>query len=123
MRSRRQSASERGFRFVGRMKSKAGGVRVIETIGDVKVENDKVTELFGLARDISQTVEREAMAISRARLIRHMVEDMPVPVVVLDRALRVVGCSADWTRSLWAARIALRRSASRSASSSMSAAR
>lgn len=90
---------KRGFRFVGRIKSKASGVRVVETIGDVKVENDKVTELYGLARDISQTVEREAMAISRAKLIRHMVEDIPVPVVVLDRALRVVGCSADWTRA------------------------
>lgn len=89
----------RGFRVVARMKTKSGGVRVIETIGDVKVENGIVTELFGLARDISQTVEREAMAISRARLIRHMVEDIPVPVVVLDRALRVVGCSADWTRA------------------------
>ena len=89
----------RGFRFVGRMKSKSNGVRVIETIGDVKIEDDTVTELFGLVRDISQSVEREAMAISRARLIRHLVEDIPVPVAVLDRALRVVACSADWTRS------------------------
>ena len=89
----------RGFRFVGRMKSKNDGVRVIETIGDVKVEDDTVTELFGLVRDISKTIESEAMAISRAKLIRHMVEDIPVPVVVLDRALRVVACSAEWTRS------------------------
>ena len=76
-----------------------GGTKVIEVIGDVKVEDGKVTELFGVARDVSATVEREAMAISRARLIRHLVEDMPVPVVVLDRALRVVACSSDWARA------------------------
>lgn len=50
-------------------------------------------------RDISRGVEREAVAISRARLIRHMVEDLPVPVVVLDRALRVVGCSLEWSKA------------------------
>jgi PAS domain-containing protein len=73
--------------------------RVIESIGDVKVENGIVTEVFGVTRDISENVEREALGISRARLIRRMVEDMPVPVVVLDRALRVVACSAAWARS------------------------
>ena len=73
--------------------------KVIEIVGDVKVENGIVTEFFGLTRDISDTVEREALGISRARLIRRMVEDMPVPVVVLDRALRVVACSTAWVKS------------------------
>lgn len=89
---------KRGFRFSGRRRV---GDRdtVLETIGDVKVENGKVTEIIGLTRDISAKVEREALGISRARLIRRMVEDMPVPVVVLDRALRVVACSAAWAKS------------------------
>lgn len=88
----------RGFRFTGRRRV-GETVSVLETIGDVKVENGKVTELIGLTRDVSAVVEREALGISRARLIRRMVEDMPVPVVVLDRALRVVACSAAWAKS------------------------
>lgn len=88
----------RSFRFTGRRRV-GEKVHVLETIGDVKIENGKVTEIIGLTRDVSAKVEREALGISRARLIRRMVEDMPVPVVVLDRALRVVACSAAWAKS------------------------
>jgi PAS domain-containing protein len=89
---------KRGFRFLGR-RHVGEKVKILETICDVKVENGAVTELVGLTRDASLTVEREALGISRARLIRRMVEDMPVPVVVLDRALRVVACSTAWAKS------------------------
>jgi PAS domain-containing protein len=88
----------RGFHITARRQ--VGDItRVIESFGDVKVENGVVTEIFGLTRDISEKVEHEALGISRARLIRRMVEDMPVPVVVLDRALRVVACSSAWAKS------------------------
>ena len=89
---------KRGYRFLGRRRF-GDKIKILETICDVKVENGAVTELIGLTRDVSVTVEREALGISRARLIRRMVEDMPVPVVVLDRALRVVACSATWAKS------------------------
>ena len=89
-------AQKNGFRITARIPSSAGAARVIELIGDVVVENEVVTGIFGLTRDVSHAVEQEAMAISRARLIRRMVEEMPVPVVVLDRSLRVAACSADW---------------------------
>ena len=89
---------KRGFRFLGRRRF-GETTKVLETICDVKVEHGVVTELIGLTRDVSVRVESEAMGISRARLIRRMVEDMPVPVVVLDRALRVVACSAAWAKS------------------------
>jgi PAS domain-containing protein len=94
------SAIERqqGFRFIGRRRV-GNETKVLETIGDLKIENGAVTEIIGLTRDVSMKLEREALGISRARLIRRMVEDMPVPVVVLDRALRVVACSAAWARS------------------------
>ena len=47
----------RGFHFNARM-SVRGAARVIETIGDVKIDDDgMVRELFGVARDISSTVE------------------------------------------------------------------
>jgi PAS domain-containing protein len=88
----------KGFRIMAR-RMVGDKTKVIEILGDVKVENGTVTEFFGLTRDISDTVEREALGISRARLIRRMVEDMPVPVVVLDRALRIVACSGAWARS------------------------
>jgi|EndMetStandDraft_7_1072992.scaffolds.fasta_scaffold117271_2 PAS domain-containing protein len=88
----------KGYRFTGRRKV-GDQIRIVETIADVKIENDQVTEIVGLSRDISDSVEREALAISRARLIRRMVEDMPVPVVVLDRGLKVVACSAAWAKS------------------------
>lgn len=87
-----------GFRFTGRRRI-GDIVSVLETIGDVKIEDGRVTEIIGLTRDVSARVEREALGISRARLIRRMVEDMPVPVVVLDRALQVVACSAAWAKS------------------------
>ena len=89
---------KRGFRFIGRRRV-GNQTKVLETIADLKIENGTVTEIVGLTRDVSTKVEREALGISRARLIRRMVEDMPVPVVVLDRALRVVACSAAWAKS------------------------
>jgi PAS domain-containing protein len=89
---------KRGFRFRGRRRF-GDETKVIEIICDVKVVNGVVTELVGLTRDVSAKLQREALGISRARLIRRMVEDMPVPVVVLDRALRVVACSAAWAKS------------------------
>ena len=91
-------AERRGYHFTARMEAN-GKTRVVDVIGDVRIEDGVVAGVWGLARDVSSTVEREAMALSRARLIRHMVEDMPVPVVVLDRALRVVACSTEWARS------------------------
>lgn len=87
-----------GFRIMAR-RMVGDRTKVIEILGDVKIEDGVVTEFFGLTRDVSDTVEREAIGISRARLIRRMVEDMPVPVVVLDRALRVVACSGAWAKS------------------------
>jgi PAS domain-containing protein len=88
----------RSYRFVGRRRV-GEAVRVLETVGDGVVENGAVTGIIGLTRDVSATIEREALGISRARLIRRMVEEMPVPVVVLDRALCVVACSAAWAKS------------------------
>lgn len=87
-----------GFRFIGRRRV-GEETRVLETIADLKIENGAVTEIIGLTRDVSMKLEREALGISRARLIRRLVEDMPVPIVVLDRALRVVACSAAWAKS------------------------
>ncbi len=89
---------KRGFRFLGRRRV-GNETRVLETIADLKIDNGAVTEIVGLTRDVSTKLEREALGISRARLIRRMVEDMPVPAVVLDRALRVVACSAAWAKS------------------------
>lgn len=89
----------KGFRITARMRGPDGRVRVIETIGDVKLEGDRVTEIFGVTRDVSETVQREALAISRARLIKTLVDDMPVPVAVLDRSLRVVSASVDWVKA------------------------
>lgn len=89
---------KRGFSFLGRRRF-GETTKIMETICDVKVVDGVVTELIGLTRDVSAKVQREALGISRARLIRRMVEDMPVPVVVLDRALRVVACSAAWAKS------------------------
>ena len=89
---------KQGFHFMGR-RMVGNKPRVIETIADVVVENDAVTEVIGFSRDVSDKLEKEAMSISRARLIGRMVQDMPVPVVVLDRGLRVVACSAAWAKS------------------------
>ena len=89
----------KGFHITARMRGTDSRVRVIEMIGDVKVEDERVTEIFGVTRDVSEMVEREALGISRARLIKTLVDDMPMPVVVLDRTLKVVGASADWIKS------------------------
>ena len=92
-------SERKGFHITARMRGQDGRIRVIEMIGDVKLEDERVTEIFGVTRDVSETVEREALAISRARLIKTLVDDMPMPVAVLDRSLRVVGASSDWIKS------------------------
>lgn len=90
--------AQRGFHYTARMDT-GDELKVVEAIGDVVLSDGVATGFFGLIRDITQRVEREAMAVSRANLIRHLVEDMPVPIVVLDRALRVVACSTEWARA------------------------
>ncbi len=92
-------AGHQGFRITARMRRPDGRIRVVEMIGDVKVEDNRVTEIFGITRDVSELVEREALAISRARLIKTLVEEMPVPVAVLDRSLKLVGASTDWIKA------------------------
>lgn len=88
-----------GFRYVARLKTPDGTLRTIDCIGDVVLDGERVTGAFGALRDVSVKVEKEALAIGRARLIRSLVNEMPVPVAVLDRALRVVACSREWALS------------------------
>ncbi|HVY50386.1 MAG TPA: hypothetical protein VHA07_02380, partial [Devosia sp.] len=88
----------KGFHVTARVRTTVPP-RVVELIGDIAVFEGRVTEIIGLVRDVTDWVEREALAHSRARLIGNLVEQMPVPVVVLDKALRIVACSAEWART------------------------
>ena len=90
-------AEQRAFQFTARLPGK-NRLRFREVFGDVKVEAGQVTEIFGIIRDIGQTVEREVLSTSRARLIQSLMEDLPTPLVVLDRDVRILACTASWAR-------------------------
>lgn len=92
-------SEQKGFRLTARMLMPKGELRVMEIIGDVRVENNQVTEIYGLSRDITETVQREALSLSRARLIKSLVNDLPMPVAVLDRSLRLIDANDDWIRA------------------------
>ena len=71
---------------------------VVESIGDLRIQDGRVTEMFGLSRDVTRETRREAIAIGRNRLLQDLISSMPAPVVILDEHLTIVDCSAFWLR-------------------------
>lgn len=87
-----------GFHAVLRIRTPEGEERVIESIGDLRIKDGRVTELFGLTRDITRETRKEAVSISRNRLLQDVISAMPAPIVVLDEGLHVLECSNFWLR-------------------------
>ncbi len=84
------------------------GLRMVETVADLRVRDGKVLEMFGAVRDVTAKMEQELQIQSRLKLNQTLVGDMPAPVVVLDDKLRVMDCSLHWMK---AHRIVARRDA------------
>lgn len=89
----------RGFRCRLRIERRDGGLRMVETIADLRVRDGRVTELFGASRDVTTEMERELQVQGRLRLVQDLVADMPAPIVVLDERLRVLDCSIYWLKA------------------------
>jgi hypothetical protein len=88
----------RGFHYVLRIKTPDDEERVVECLGDLRIRDGRVTELFGLTREVSKDVRKEAFSISRNRLLQDIVSAMPAPIAILDEGLHVLECSAYWLK-------------------------
>ena len=86
------------FHYVLRIKTPEGEDRVIESIGDLRIKDGRVTELFGLTRDVTKDVRREAFSISRNRMLQDIVSAMPAPIAIYDDGLHLLECSNYWLR-------------------------
>jgi hypothetical protein len=88
----------RGFHCVLRINTPDDEERIVECLGDLRIRDGRVTELFGLMRDVTKDVRREAFSISRNRLLQDMVSVMPAPIAILDENLHLLECSAYWLK-------------------------
>ncbi len=88
----------RAFHAVLRTTGADGEERVIESVGDLRVQDGRVTELFGLSRNITKEAHREAFAISRNRLLQDVVSAMPAPIAIFDERLTLLECSSYWLK-------------------------
>jgi PAS domain-containing protein len=89
----------RGFRCRLRIERRDGELRVVETIADLRIRDGRVTELFGLSKDVTADMERELAVQSRLQIVHDLVGDMPIPIVMLDDKLRVLDCSIHWLKA------------------------
>lgn len=89
----------RGFRCRLRIERRDGQTRMIETIADLRVRDGRVTELFGLSRDVTADMEAELRNEGRLQLVQDLVGALPAPIVVLDDRLRVMDCSIHWLKA------------------------
>jgi hypothetical protein len=89
----------RGFRCRLRIERRDGQTRMIETIADLRVRDGRVTELFGLSRDVTADMEAELRNEGRLQLVQDLVGALPAPIVVLDDRLRVMDCSVHWLKA------------------------
>ena len=88
----------RGFHYVLRINTPEGEERVVECLGDLRIRDGRVTELFGLTRDVTKDVRKEAFSISRNRLLQDIVSAIPAPIAILDEGLHILECSAYWLK-------------------------
>lgn len=88
----------RGFHSVLRVKTAEGEERIVESIGDLHIRDGRVVELFGLSRDVTKDIRKEAFSISRNRLLQDLISAMPAPIVILDEHLHILECSAYWLK-------------------------
>ncbi|WP_423069153.1 PAS domain-containing protein [Devosia sp. CN2-171] len=89
----------RGFRCRLRIERRDGQTRMLETIADLRVRDGRVTELFGLSRDVTADMEAELRNEGRLQLVQDLVGALPAPIVVLDDRLRVMDCSVHWLKA------------------------
>jgi hypothetical protein len=87
-----------GFHYVLRIRTPEGEARVIECIGDLRIRDGRVTELFGLTRDVTKDIRRDAFSISRNRLLQDIVSAMPAPLAIYDETLHLLECSNYWLK-------------------------
>ncbi len=78
----------RGFRCRLRIERRDGRLRMIETIADLRIRDGRVTELFGVSKDVTAEMERELQVQGRLKLVQDLIGEMPIPIAMLDDKLR-----------------------------------
>ena len=89
----------RGFRCRLRIERRDGQLRMIETIADLRIRDGRVTELFGVSKDVTAEMERELQVQGRLKLVQDLIGEMPIPIAMLDDKLRVLDCSVHWLKA------------------------
>ena len=89
----------RGFRCRLRVEGRDGQLRMVETIADLRVRDGRVTELFGLSRDVTAEMEAELRIEGRMQLVQDMVGTLPAPIAIVDARMRVMDCSVHWLKA------------------------
>lgn len=88
----------KGFQGTLRVRRADGELRLVETVGDVVVEDGHLAAVVGLMRDVTEVTRGPAPAEESSRM-KALVEAMPVPAVLTDRTMRIVACSDLWSKS------------------------
>lgn len=87
-----------GYQATLRLRRPDGEVRLVETVGDVVLEDGHLTAVVGLMRDVTD-VPRPTAPMGETDRIKTVIEAMPVPAVLTDRQMRIVACSDTWCKS------------------------
>lgn len=87
-----------GFHAVLRIRTPDDEEKVIESLGDLRIRDGRVTELFGLTRDVTREMRKDTLSIGRNRLLQDIVSAMPAPIAIFDDHLHVLECSNYWLK-------------------------
>lgn len=90
--------NRRGFHARLRTMHPKSGERMVETFADLRIRDERVTEIFGISRDVTAELQRETAGMARSRLSQDVIANMPSPIALLDDKLRIVDCNKYWLR-------------------------
>lgn len=95
----RSSLKDRkGYHAKLRVRHPDGDIRLVETVGDVVVEDGRLAAVIGLVRDITTTAGAP-MATTELDRMRALIEAMPTPALLTDHEMRILACSEMWAKS------------------------
>jgi PAS domain S-box-containing protein len=88
----------KGYHAKLRVRHPDGDLRLVETVGDVVVEDGRLAAVVGLLRDITSSAAAP-MAGSDLERMRALIEAMPTPALLTDHEMRILACSDMWAKS------------------------
>lgn len=88
-----------GYTFVLRLTQPDGRVKLVESRARyLPAGQNQGPQLVGTFRDVSKEMSQSELLANRKQVVVSIIENSPVPVVVLDRQLNYVEVSPAWAR-------------------------